>query len=108
MTTLIKIARHTKSRLARIVEVIRGDMRNVKTGLASHEERISSLERPVDASDLHSSEVQENSRKTAETARTEILTDSELKLDLEQEFGTTKWAKKVIRSILGRDRPNIS
>lgn len=91
-------------RIAAIVGILQGRLSKLERELSSQERRVSDLE-DIKEHDLHSMEVQQSERVEREDARQEELSDSQLRSELETKYGTTKWAKDLISSIIfGRRR----
>lgn len=55
--------------------------------------------------DMHSMETDQRDKLEREDARQDALSDSDLRAELENKYGTTKWANRLVKSImLGRRR----
>ena len=67
--------------------------------LAEFEARIAKLE-GRQPQGIHSMELNEQHRKVDEQVRSSVLTDEELRSELEGKYGISQWASKVIDEIM--------
>lgn len=90
--------------IAKIVEVLLGRINKLEEDVSSQGRRITGVENKSQPS-IHSMEVKESDRRESEEARQDTLSDNALREELKTKYGTTKWAKNLISSIiLGRRR----
>lgn len=63
-----------------------------------------SKEKPYssDQMNIHTMEVKQDDRIQKEILRRDHLNEKELKIDLENQYGRTKWATRLISELLGK------
>lgn len=84
--------KRTRAALVRILGGIDGRMKVLENRLAALE--------TGDAMSIHYLELKEHHRSQDEKIRLRSLNDGELRLDLEKQYGTTKWATRLIDKII--------
>ncbi len=88
--------------IAKIVDILLYRMNKVEEGVVSQEQRLSEMDQKL-APQLHSMEVRQLQKFEQEKERHDVLSDNELRRELKSKYGTTKWARSLINSlILGR------
>ena len=93
----------TRYSLVRLVSELKGEIRGLKGTVTSQRERLSKLETGGQSS-IHSMEVEQHNQKQREVKRRDPMTDGELRSDLEKQYGTTNWARKLINGLLAKRR----
>lgn len=89
--------------IADIAEILLRRVRRVEQNAALQERRISDLE-GARGSQLHSMEEKQEAKIEREERRQDTLSDQELARDLERQYGTTRWAKRVINELMSKRR----
>jgi hypothetical protein len=99
---LIKEIMHS-SRLSvtRIMRVLFGRIKILENNIAAQEQRLKDLESREEPN-THTMEISEENRRQEKTSRRGGLTDWRLKIDLMRQYGTTKWAKKLISEMINK------
>jgi hypothetical protein len=92
--------------IAKIVDLLIGRMNRLEQNVSSQEQRLAGMEEKRDSS-IHSMEVTQSEKVEREEARQDTLSDRDLRDELNVKYGSTKWAKSLINTvILGRRRKN--
>lgn len=97
MRHLREVMKRTRASLVRILGGLNGRMKALENRLAVLESD--------DAMSIHYLELKEHNRNHDEKVRLRGLNDGEFRLDLEKQYGTTKWATRLIDKIIDQRVP---
>ncbi len=106
MRTLRTMMVRTRSSFSRILNRLDGRMRQIEIYTATQNERLSDLENQ-DGARIPGLEKKEHDRKGVEKTRTDALSDTQLKSELDKQYGDTQWGTKIVAEIMDKRIPRV-
>lgn len=101
----MKTLRELTAGIASIVNTILGRVGTLEDRAGSQERRLDALEARGDQN-FRSMEIEQERKVQLEVKRQDNLTENELREELNDQFGASKWSKRLIDGIIRKRRGN--